>query len=960
MKSNYRPSRFILALAAAVTAHALAGNDTSAPPRFEDDVLPLFRQSCLRCHGKKSQKGGLDLRRRDELLRGGESGPAIAPGAAIESLLYQKIVSGDMPPKGAKLSAESIETIKRWIDSGAFRRGEDTSTRVSSVVNDFDEHEILTNVFRSHCISCHGKWIREAELDLRTRESILIGGKSGPALVPGSPEKSLVYQRLVADEMPPKKSIFGDKNYVRRVRANDIEQLAEWIKAGAPSTPLTSTWHAGEEDDPLVTTEERTFWSFQPPERPAIPKVKHNSLVRTPIDAFLLRKLEAVERSFSPPTERTTELRRVYFALTGLPPNPDVVEAYLSDTRSGADKRLVDRLLSSPLYGERWGKYWLDAAGYSDSHGKIDRDEYRPFAWRYRDYVIRSLNRDKPYDQFIVEQTAGDELFDYAAVKKRTDAQRDALVATGFLRTAPDATDEAGLNFVVDRMGVMADQLNIYSSTIMGLTLECARCHSHKYDPIPQRDYYRFRAIFQAAYDPYDWRIPNQVLYPPRFPVKQLYQRYLDDSESGESVELTRHNAPLRARLSVLQNELSSATATFQKKLPRGESAEGKQLEEKFPEYKKAAERLRNQINTTRRTLLDPIKIHALFDLGGEPSPTYVLRRGEPRSPGRRVVPGVPSALRNGLVPYRVEKPRWSTNTTGRRLALARWLTQPRHPLTARVIVNRIWQHHFGRGLVTTSGNFGETGARPTHPELLDWLATELVRRGWSLKAIHRLIVTSSVYRQSSRILSDAPSNDPHNVLLGRFPFRRLDAEAIRDSVLQVSGRLRLTPFGPPDPVQVSDEGEVTAHPGGNGYRRSIYLKQSRSSPVTFLETFDAPRMLPNCLQRPGSTVSTQALELWNSELVRSSSTGLADRVQSSTPHGAHHQAEAAYRILFARSPSDEERQLAVKFLRQVTAEWSAALDATDAVKRQQTAARRAFEAFCHTLLNTPEFVYVD
>ncbi len=891
--------------------------------------------------------------------------------------------------------------------------------------------EILSNVFRSHCISCHGKWKREGDLDLRTRASMLRGGRSGPAIVPGKPEESLVYQRIVRDEMPPEKDLFGDKNYVRRVRAGDIDRLAAWIRGGAQDEPPVPA--ARDEVD--ASSDVEGLWALKPPRRVAPPVVLNEAQVRTPIDAFLLQQLEAKNLRFSPKADRSTQLRRAHFALTGLPPSAAAATTFAADTDPGSYERLVDELLATQAYGERWAMYWLDAAGYADTHGKIDRDEYRRYAWRYRDYVIRALVADKPYDRFLLEQVAGDELVEYRSGQPLTTEKRDALIATGFLRTAADDTDELALNFVPSRQAVLIDELKIFGSAVMGMTIECAQCHDHKFDPISLRDYYRFMALFQPAYDPYDWRIPGETIYPSGSPAPALYQRLLDDPGGERLPVIARHNAPLLREIAAGEAAIEEVAAPFKAQIveerlaalepaaaararriaaAKGQEARGargsetaeeaefkklfevsrEELEKRFPNFRQRVQPHRARADAAKRQLLAAPKIHALFDTGGEPTPVYVLRRGELRSPGERVAPGVPPAFSTSeLQPFRVAAKSSRSGGTGRRLGLAKWLIQPRHPLTARVIVNRIWQHHFGRGLVATPANFGNTGAPPSHPELLDWLASEFVRQGWSFKTLHRLIMTSTAYRQRSLVTPEALAADPENVLLSRFPLRRLDAEAIRDSVLQVTGALDRTPFGPPDDLDVTADGEATARATAVGYRRSIYLIRRRLRAVTQLDLFDAPRMQPNCVRRVESTVPTQALRLWNSRFVRDGARRFAAAVFAVADASRQAQLERIYLTAYGRLPSGDEVEADSRALDELAESW---FESAAAAKRRGTtsggavlenavrkdavtggaagdqapaetedtqralAHRQALEVFCHSILNSPEFLYVD
>jgi hypothetical protein len=921
--------------------------------RFEEDVAPILRKHCLRCHGDEKREGELDLRTRDALLKGGTSGSAILPGKSELSLLLRRIASGEMPPEEPTLTPHEVALIRKWVDAGAPKVGEDAEAakrRLDAFA--VSPQEIMVNIFFTNCIECHGKWKQEAGLDLRTRAGMLKGGKSGPALVPGDPEQSLVYQRIIADEMPPQANIFGDEQYVSRVRAADVERLRVWIATGA--APLPPVPEGAVQLNKQLVERAQEHWAFTRPRYPDPPSVQSRDRVRNPIDAFLLRRLEASGLGFSPEADPLTLLRRAHFDLTGLPPSPETVEAHQRASATDPQSAfidLVDRLLESQHYGERWAVHWLDAAGYSDTHGQINRDEFRPFMWRYRDYVIRSLNADKPYSQFLTEQIAGDEMFDHAAHEALSAEQLDALIATGFLRSASDATDEGSFNKTANRHAVLDEQLDIFSTTVMGLTMECARCHSHKFDPIPQRDYYRFAAIFRAAYDPYDWRIPNHVLHPPKYPVPATYQRYLYHESDVVTPPVKQYNGRLEMKIAELEEKLSAAKDAHPatKRSPPETNSQTAELE-----------RLQRELDALRAQMLTTMRIHGLTDTGGPATPVFVLRRGEIHVPGDRVTAGVPAALGGGLEPYHIEGPQRPTGTSGQRLALAKWMVQPNHPLTSRVIVNRLWQYHFGRGLVDTPANFGRAGAKPSHPELLDWLATELVRRDWSWKELHRLIMTSTAYRQRSRLEESQRAGDPDGMLLSRFPFRRLDAEEVRDSILAVSGQLDTTPFGPPTELQIDEGGEVTASASSTGYRRSVYLARKRKTAHTLLELFDSPAMVPNCVHRTQSIVPTQALQLWNSRFVREAADDLANRVADEIGNDASKQLHRIYMTALSRSPSESELQRDLTALAELTRRWRDVLKRTPSSAQPAEPARRALTTFCHTMLNSPEFIYVD
>ncbi len=907
------------------TAAAVTG-ETDPTPRFESDILPIFETRCLTCHGDAEHQSDLDLRTRDSVLRGGRTGPVITPYLPDESLLLQKLVQGAMPPGKAKLDSAEIDRIRLWIDGGALIQGEEaTSPAAHAGAGEVTETEVMVGIVNFKCISCHGRRKQEAGLDLRSRESILRGGVSGPAMVPDSPDQSLLIQRIAAAEMPPKEQV--KKAELIPVTAAELETLRRWIAAGAP--PGAPEIPVIPSTDPLVNASDREFWSFRSPIRSAVPSVRQKDLVRTPIDAFLLEKLEEKQLSYSPQADRLTLLRRAYLTLIGLPPSAEDIKDYLNDPSADAYPRMIDRLLASTHYGEHWGRFWLDAAGYSDSAGKLNVDLVRPFAYRYRDYVIRSFNDDKPYDRFLLEQIAGDELFDYKAAKELTPEQFDNLVATGFLRMCQDGFTQ----YIQDRFDMLAEQLEVVSSSVLGLTLGCARCHDHKYDPIPQRDYYRFSAIFREAYDLYDWIEPAK--------------RQLEFAPEEERREVSLHNQPILAEIERLERLLKQEDDSS-KQVPR---------EGVSPSPNSRLAEIQREIDATRKELRPSPKILALYDLGGDPDPTFVHLRGDALAPDQRVSPGIPSVLSGSLSPYEVMPPRKGNQTSGRRLAFARWLIQPKHPLTARVIVNRIWQDHFGAGLVSTSDNFGLTGKRPSHPELLDWLATEFVRQGWSIKAIHRLIMTSTVYRQSSGPDRGPRSADPDNVFLSHFPMRRMDAETLRDSILKVGARLDLRQFGASDALEVTADGEVVSA----SLRRSIYLLRRRSTPVTLLEVFDAPRLETNCIKRHQSNVPSQALVLWNGDLVRESSRFFAGRIIDAVGGDLDEQVKRIYLTALTRDPSPQELGDALQSLEQMRLRWLDHLRQEPTAEPKGTRAEwLALSTFCHVILNSAEFAYVN
>lgn len=883
-------------------------------PVYETDVEPILRANCFRCHDSKTKEAGLNLSTARQLLRGGESGVVIRAGQPAASLLLEMIIDGEMPAEGEPLKAAEVETIRRWIAAGAKFRDPKVTAPVDT------QHDILP-ILRLRCTACHGGRRREADLDLRTVAGLLKGGKSGPAVVSGQPSESLLVKRTKAGEMPPRRQLVSVS--VKPMAEVELQRLEAWIRLGLTSSDARPDV-ATTQPDALVSDVERDFWSFQPLKSVAIPSVQAIDGVRNPIDSFIIEKLEASALSLSPEADRLTMLRRVNFDLTGLPPTPEEIEQFLGDDAPDAYERLVDRLLASPRYGERWGRHWLDAAGYADSEGAQNEDRIRRHIYRYRDYVIRAFNADKPYDRFLHEQIAGDELADYENAKEMTEELYDNLVATGFLRTTPDRTFANITNFVPDRLEVIAEELQVFGSAVLGMTINCARCHTHKFDPIPQRDYYRLAAIFKDGYDEHDW-------------LKSQGPRTLTHVTTVERRAWEQH-----------QRSIDTQTATLKKQLET----------EKDAAKKKPIEA---QIKALAGQKKPEPRIRALWSRG-EPSPTYILKRGNYLTPGEPVGPGVPSVLTDGKTPFVVQPPWPGAKTTGRRLALARWLTEPGHPLTARVMVNRLWKHHFGAGIVRTTANFGTTGEEPTHPELLDWLAGEFQSRDWSIKSMHRLMVTSSTYRQSSRVTPQGQKADPDGWLLSRMPLRRLEAEAVRDSLLSVAGELSFSQYGPGDPVSIRKDGLVTVERTERGWRRSIYALQRRTQTPTLLENFDFPQMGPNCLERSEAIVAPQALHLMNNAMVRGLAERFAERVWNGGDHDPAQQVSRVYPIALGRLPTEVERSLGVEMLVEFQRRWLDESKKTDAAqaKTGEVAARRALTSYCHAILNSAAFLYVD
>jgi hypothetical protein len=617
-------------------------------------------------------------------------------------------------------------------------------------------------------------------------------------------------------------------------------------------------------DNEKYTPAERRHWAFQPRKEPAVPQPTGplaKAWVTNPIDAFILARLQKEGLKPSPPADKRTLVRRLYYDLTGLPPSPSDIEAFLNDRSPDAYERLVDRLLASPRYGERWAQHWLDVVRFAESDG-FEYDTHRPYAWRYRDYVIRSFNDDKPYDRFLIEQLAGDEL----------GAEEELRIASGFQRLGPLRKNAGNQEVASSRNEVLTEMTNIVGSAFLGVTLGCARCHDHKFDPIRQKDYYRMQAYFSAVHE-------EDVII----------------ASEEEKTAWEAKNKEIDDEIKVLREKMKSL---------------------------KGEERARMQQMVRNAEERRPGPLPSLFSVKNDPqkrTPIHVLARGDWQHKGE------PVGMRPLGVLLPEGAPELDPGIESPRLTLARWIANPDNPLTARVIVNRIWHYHFGRGIVATPNDFGRMGARPRHPELLDWLANRFVENGWRMKPIHKLILMSSTYRQSgqSPVEAKAIQIDPDNSLHWRFNRRRLTAEEIRDSMLAVSGRLNLKAGGPSVIVPVEKElvdllykpAQWAVNPDPKEHdRRSIYLMYKRNLQLPFLAVFDAPDMQTSCARRESSTHAPQALELLNGAFANDMARALAARLDREAA-GAEAQVTLAYELVAGRPPSAQEKALAVEFL---------------------------------------------
>jgi hypothetical protein len=784
----------------------------------------------------------------------------------------------------------------------------------------------------SKCTKCHGDEKSESGLKLTSRETLLVGGDSGPVIVPGAAAKSLLLAVLKPGgdiSMPPDGPIPGA----------DLAAIERWIDSGAawPGGAIGGEPRATRSGEP--TDEERRHWAYQPPADPPVPQVGADVEAAVhPLDAFIRAKL--AERGIAQvgPADKRTLLRRVTYDLTGLPPTPADLDSFEGDLSPDAFVHVVERLLASPAYGERWGRHWLDLVRYADTAGETG-DYPAPLAWKYRNWVIDAFNADKPYDRFLRDQIAGDLLADPADPQ----AFAAAITATGFLAVAR--------RFGFDSVNYMHltyhDMIDTVGQATLGLSLGCARCHDHKYDAVSAADYYALYGIFEST----------KLSFP-----------------GDEQTKRPRDMVPLVPpdRLGALQQEFAARVAAAEKDLKETE-AEKKQIDEELAAAKKAAaetpdagseqpspvdrltarakeveaktKELKRRHETVR---FDPPYPTAYAAVEGTPKNARIQKRGEPTRQGDEVPRRFLSVLGGTKVPAEEQG-------SGRR-QLADWIAGPANPLTARVIVNRVWQHHFGEGLVATENDFGVRGAAPTHPELLDWLACRFVEHGWSIKWLHRLIISSETYRLASTLdAAAAAAADPDDQLLWRFRRRRLSAEEIRDSLLVLGGTLDHAPGEAHPFPPVTDWGFSQHNPFAGIYdtpKRSVYLMTPRLGRHAFLALFDGADANASTPHRVATTVPTQALFWMNAPLVHEQSLAFASRLLNE-PDPARRVA-LAYREAFARPPTADEQAEAAGFI----GRYRAALDATDLPVGDRD--RQAWAGFARTLFAANEFVYVD
>ncbi len=786
------------------------------------------------------------------------------------------------------------------------------TTKASQEPVDFGRD--IRPVLAKRCFHCHGPDKAESSLRLNSQKTAFAEADSGLyAIVPGKPDKSELITRISeTDEslrMPPEG---------KPLSKEEIETFKRWIAQGAK-------WE--------------THWAFQPMKAPEPPEVQNKAWVANPIDAFILHRLEENQLKPAPPADKIALIRRAYYDLTGLPPTPAQVDAFVSDKSPEAYEKLIDDLLESPHYGEQWGRHWLDLVRFAETNS-FERDGVKPNAFRYRDYVIRSFNADKPYDQFVREQLAGDELPEVTA---------DSIIATGYYRLG--LWDDEPADPLLAVYNEYDDIITTTSQVFLGLTVNCARCHDHKIDPIPQADYYSMLAFFHGL-TPYGTRgnqtSNNQTdITPPE--VAAQYQAL--DKQKNELAAQMRDIEQIG--IVKMPGEDQRKTEGRQRERVLREKLRNYLDEEQWTEYTTLREQ-RGKVEAAygklppRKSALSVAKIHV------QPPETFILQRGNPTSKGEKVEPRFPAIFSSPkpVIPERKEGAR----SSGRRLVLANWIASPDNLLTARVMANRVWQYHFGRGIVRSPNNFGQLGEPPTHPLLLDWLARQLIAGGWRLKPLHKLIMMSNAYRMSSAGNEAALKTDPANNLFWRFDMRRLSAEEIRDSIHAVTGVLNPKMFGPSIYPTISQEVLAGQSRPGAGWgksspeeqaRRSVYIHVKRSLLTPLLEDFDQADTDSSCPVRFSTTQPTQALGMLNGDFANAQAAVFADRLKKEAGQNPADQIALAVRLTTCRPATKTDIERGRDLMKKLK-------------EKHGLNDEEALKYFCLLALNTNEFFYLD
>jgi hypothetical protein len=908
------------------------------------------------------------------------------------------------------------------------------------------EKEVLP-ILEKKCFQCHGEALQMANLDLRTRAAMLKGGEKGTALVPGNAEASSLYKRVAGIEAPKMPMA-----PLPELTAQEVAVLKDWINQGAPWGQGQSAQQAGAGygdayKEKVITEEDRNWWAFQKPVRHPLPKVTDARWSRNPIDTFVKAKLDEKGLLPAPEADRPTLIRRAYLDLVGLLPAPAEVDAFVNDPSPRAYEDLIERLLASHHYGERWGRFWLDVVRYADSSG-YEHDRDMATAWRFRDYVIKSFNEDKPYNQFVIEHLAGDEV---------DNPTYDSLTATAFYRVGPRVRFREKDNPYY-RYEYLDDMVRTSFQGFMGISVHCARCHDHKFDPITRMDYYRTVAMF-FGYVNYDHPlIPKEQIQEWETKTREVLARMAPVRKAIAEIEAPYRLKQFQESVKRLPQEIQDAINTPVDQRTEGQKLLAAQFERNLvgdpdgdPSYMgedpalgllttagTRAPNLQVEPGRRQRPMGSGIKLNpedearmkplreqlAALEKAMPPTPFAVegIRDGDYRlvpdgpgdepwpgkgnrfnygedccflpEPGRKydvppvhfganglvveddlkgpvVSPGYLTVLTKGTPPPVANPPERSDYvTSGRRRALAEWMVSPENPLTSRVMINRVWYWHFGRGIVATPGNFGKMGLAPSNPELLDWLATEFVRQGWSVKQMHRLIMNSETYKMASSFYRpENAERDPDNIFLWRYPVRRLEAEAIRDVILSASGQLNLQagglPFFPSIPKSVREgyrQGKwILTKEEPATWRRSIYSYWKRGMKYPMFEVHDQPDVNVTCEKRNTSTVPTQALTLLNNEFVLMQARHLADRVLAEAGADAEAQVKVMYRIALSREPNQRELDGNLAFLKkQHEYQLAKASGSGSGAGSTESADLGALTDLAHVMLNANEFVYIN
>jgi hypothetical protein len=826
------------------------------------------------------------------------------------------------------------------------------SAQTSARADDAFTREVWPTL-KVNCLPCHSGSSPSGGLNLADYAAILKGGSSGPALVPGKPDASLLIQavRYQGRQMPPQGKLPQDR----------IDALVRWVAQGAKWSATATTTTDKETAVPVhhgpppVNAETKRFWSFQLVKKPVVPKVTlppANKIgdrvlsagwTKNPIDAFVLARLRKNNLLPAPPASRAVLIRRAYFDMLGLPPTPEEVKAFVDDTAPDAWEKVVDGLLASPHYGERWARHWLDLVRYAETNS-FERDGDKPFMWRYRDYVIRSFNDDKPYSRFLTEQLAGDEL---------PDATNDSLIATGYLRLG--IWDDEPVDPEQAVFDDLDDIVSTTGQTMLGLTIGCARCHDHKIDPIPQRDYYKMLAFFRNI-QTYGVR-NDEGEYTSLRPISTVEEqkRFADESHVYKAKV-----ADVDQQVKEIEDLVSPTFSNVEKEDFRSEQNRPLILRKRVPskitlaQYNTYVDLLKARRDLAAHPPKGLEMALCVVENGGTCPKTFVLGRGNVHVPGDEVQPGFLSVVTDQAPELAAMTP--SASTSGRRLALAKWIASDTNPLTARVMANRLWQFHFGRGIVRSTSNFGFLGTPPTHPELLDYLASKLVANGWHLKPLHRMILLSNTYRMSSQGNPDALKRDPENDLLWRFDMRRLEGEEVRDAILAANGSLNPAMYGPSVKVKLPREVLLGQSVPGQGWdestpdeqrRRSIYIKIKRSLVVPLMARYDFPETDATCPVRFATTQPTQALGMLNSTFVNEQARVMADYARQQVGKARVDQVRFVLSRVLQREPMADEVSRGVRLM-------------VELQRSDGKSADEALTAFCLLAYNLDEFIYLD